>query len=110
MAQHADNHGVVSNKFGQLNVADFDPANLHRIASPYLPTIQVRAATHDIDGVTVAVIYVGPPEPPGVAIIVKDGQYPDGNKTRTVFTPRGRCSCAAARRASAGFRATSPAC
>lgn len=83
----ADDRGVVSNKFGQLNVADFDPANLHRIAQSYLPTIQVRAATHDIDGVTVAVIYVGPPEPPGVAIIVKDGQYPDGNTSRTVFTP-----------------------
>lgn len=30
----ADDRGVVSDKFGQLNVADFDPANLHRIAHP----------------------------------------------------------------------------
>jgi hypothetical protein len=83
----ATDQGAVSDRFGKLNVADFDPSNLHRIAHPYLPTIQVRASAHDIDGVTVAVIYVGPPEPPGVAIIVKDGQYPDGKRTKTVFAP-----------------------
>lgn len=83
----ADDHGGVSTRFGELSVSDFDPANLHRIAHPYLPTVQVRSTTHDIDGVTVAVIYVGPPEPPGVAIIVKDGQYPDGKRSTTVFAP-----------------------
>jgi len=83
----ADDHGAVSARFGALNVADFDPSNLHRIAHPYLPSIQVRASTHVIDGVTMAVIYVGPPEPPGVPIIVKDGQYPDGKRTTSVFKP-----------------------
>lgn len=83
----ADDHGVVSTRFGELNVADFDPSNLHRVAHPYLPTVQVRASTHMIDGVAVAVIYIGPPEPPGVAIIVKDGQYLDGKRTTAVFTP-----------------------
>lgn len=83
----ADNQGRPSSRRGHLNTADFDPSNLHRIAHPYLPTIRVRASTHDIDGVTVVVIYVAPPEPPGVPIIVKDGQYPGGRKTTTVFTP-----------------------
>lgn len=83
----ADDHGVVSTRFGELNAAEFDPANLHRIAHPFLPTIQVRSTTHDIDGVTVAVIYIGPPEPPGVAIVVKDGQYPDGKRSTTLFAP-----------------------
>jgi hypothetical protein len=83
----ADDHGVVSTRFGALDVVDFDPSNLHRIAHSYLPTIHVRASTHLIDGAAVAVIYVGPPEPPGVPIIVKDGQYPDGKRTTTVFTP-----------------------
>lgn len=83
----ADDHGTVSTRFGALNSADFDPSNLHRIAYPYLPTIQVRASMHLISEVSIAVIYVGPPEPPGVPIIVKDGQYADGRRTTTVFTP-----------------------
>lgn len=83
----ADDQGAISTRFGALTIADFDPSNLHRIAHPYLPTIQVRASTHLIDGGTVAVIYIGPQEPPGVPIIIKDGQYPDGKRTTTVFTP-----------------------
>jgi hypothetical protein len=83
-----DNSGVPSKRLGELKVSDFDPANLYRIAHSYLPTIQVRAATHDIDGITVAIIYIGSPDPPGVAILVKDGQYADGNKTKTVCSGR----------------------
>jgi hypothetical protein len=82
-----DDQGAVSNKLGELKAADFDPANLHRIAHPYLPTIDVRASTHDVDGVTVALIYVGPPQPPGVPIVVKDGQYPNGKGSTAVFAP-----------------------
>lgn len=81
-----DAYGVPSDKLGALVSADFDPANLFRIAANYLPTIQVRAATHEINGITVALIYAGPPDPPSVPILVKDGQYPVGKSgTKTVF-------------------------
>ena len=83
----ADDRGRVTGQFGQLDAAAFDPANLTRIAHPYLPTVRVSAATHQVNGVTVAVIYIGPPEPPGVAVIAKDGQYQDGKKSTTVFAP-----------------------
>jgi hypothetical protein len=81
-----DDAGVPSSRLGQLDVKQFDPANLHRIAEGYLPTVQVRSATHNIDGVTVAIIWIGPPEPPGAAIIVRDGQYQDRAKSKHVFS------------------------
>lgn len=83
----ANDKGVPSSRLGRLAVADFDPSNLYRIAHPYLPTVRVQASTHDIDGVIVAIIYVGPPDPPGVPIIVKDGQYQDGSRSKHLFAP-----------------------
>jgi hypothetical protein len=81
-----DGAGKPSDRLGKLVEAEFDPANLYRMASNYLPTIQVRAATHQVDGVTLAIIYAGPPDPPSVPILVKDGQYSDGKTTKTVFS------------------------
>jgi len=82
----ADGAGKPSDRLGRLAEADFDPANLHRIASNYLPTIRLRATTHQVEGITVAVIYVGPPDPPSVPILVKDGQYLSDKATKTVFS------------------------
>ena len=70
---------------GTLDPKQFDPANLTQIAHSYLPTIRLAAATHIIEGTLVALIYVGPPNPPGLAIFVKDGQYVDGGKPKTAF-------------------------
>lgn len=82
-----DGAGNPSERLGKLVAAEFDPANLHRIASNYLPTIQVRAATHQVEGITVAIVYAGPPSPPTLPILVKDGQHFDGKTTKSVFSP-----------------------
>ncbi|KQV63406.1 hypothetical protein ASC64_17625 [Nocardioides sp. Root122] len=83
----ASDNGVPSSRLGRLTIAHFDPSNLYRIAHPFLPSVRVQASTHDIDGVTVALIYVGPPDPPGVAILVRDGQYQDGSRSKHLFAP-----------------------
>lgn len=81
-----DGSGEPSERLGKLVAADFDPANIYGIAVNYLPTVRVRATTHQVDGVTVAIIYVMPPEPPNIPILVKDGQHGSGHHTATVFS------------------------
>lgn len=82
-----DGSGTPSTAFGSLQAASFDPANLTQLARNYLPTIKLSATTHIFNGVTIAVICIAPPDPPGIAIFVKDGQYPhpSGKGTKTVF-------------------------
>ena len=81
-----DGAGKPSEKFGKLVAAEFDPANLYKIAANYLPTLQLRSTTHELFGITVAIIHSLAPDPPNIPILTKDGQYANDNgKSSTVF-------------------------
>ncbi len=80
-----DGSGKPSERLGKLVAADFDPANIYKVAVNYLPTIRVRATTHQLAGITVAIIHVMPPDPPSIPILVKDGQHGSGKQGATVF-------------------------
>ena len=81
-----DGAGKPSEKFGKLVAAEFDPANLYKIAANYLPTLQLRSTTHELSGITVAIIHSLAPDPPNIPILTKDGQYANDNgKSSTVF-------------------------
>lgn len=64
---------------------DFDEARLRGQLRRWLPEIDLRCAVHDLEGLTVALIWVGG-HPDGFAIMAADGQYQDeaGNVV-TVF-------------------------
>jgi len=81
-----DGSGKPTKRLGKLMSADFDPANIHKIAANYLPTIRVRATTHQLAGITVAIIHVTSPDPPNIPILVKDGQHGSGKDGATVFS------------------------
>jgi hypothetical protein len=81
-----DDNGQPSVARGAIVPGQFDPAKLHDLAENFLPSIRVNATTHSIGGVAVAMIFVGPPNPPAVAIFTKDGQYEAAKgKSTTVF-------------------------
>lgn len=81
-----DGSGKPSERLGTLVAADFDPANIYKIAANYLPTVRVRATTHQLAGITVAIIHVMSPDPPNIPILVKDGQHGSGKQGATVFS------------------------
>jgi hypothetical protein len=81
-----DGIGEPTTAHGPINANQFDPATLNGIAHSYLPSIRVNATTHEVDGITVAMIFVGAPDPPAIAIFSKDGQYADATgRSQTVF-------------------------
>lgn len=81
----ADNDGTPVGIASSTVRRDFDEARLRGRVRRYLPDIVLRSAVHDIDGLTLAVIWVGP-HPDGFAIFATDGQFEAENGQQiTVF-------------------------
>ncbi len=70
----ADNDGAAVGIDGGTARRDFDEARLRGQVRRYLPDVDLRCAVHDIDGLTLAVIWIGP-HPDGFAIFAADGHY-----------------------------------
>lgn len=80
----ADNDGTPVGIEGAAR-RDFDEARLRGRVRRYLPDIDLRCAVHDIDGLTLAMVWIGP-HPNGFAILGADGQYQaDNGQQETVF-------------------------
>jgi len=80
----ADDRGQPSGDVQHLEL--FDTATLHAKLAKYMPKpIEIRAATHQYQGQSYAIIYF-PPHPDGFCIFERDGTYQDSNgQLRTVF-------------------------
>ncbi len=82
---------------------DFDEATIRGRVRRYLPDVDLRCAVHEIDGVALALMWIGP-HPNGFAILSADGQYEEDGRQTTVF----READVLVRRGTASVRVTHP--
>ncbi len=84
----ADDDGTPVGIDGATVPRDFDEARLRGRVRRYLPDIHLRSAVHDVDGLTLAVIWVGQ-HPDGFTIFATDGQYESDNRQQVAVFREG---------------------
>lgn len=83
----ADDHGRLVDDMAPVDTGQFDESRLRsRLEGYFSGPIDVRSAVHDVDGVTMVLIYVAPARD-GWNIFAKNGEYKDSvtNKSAFVF-------------------------